>query len=311
MIQILLVRPRGFCAGVNRAVQTLSRVCDRHPSDPVYVLHEIVHNSWVVESFRRRGVRFVESLTEVPVGSILLFSAHGVSPAIRQEARDRSLKTIDATCPLVARVHQMAIRLASEGFHLFLIGHKGHQEVVGTLGEAPDRMTLLSTVDEAQALDPDEYRKENARFSYLVQTTLSGEEFIKIVAILREKFPELTDPPGAGICFATRNRQEAVHSIAPESDLVLVVGSKNSSNSKRLAELGGKSGKRSFLIDGPDDLDRSWFSDGMTILVTAGASAPEEVLRRCVARLGDWFPTTLDERTVFEENVSFQLPKID
>ena len=306
-MKILLVRPRGFCAGVNRAVETLSLLCDR-ASGPIYAFHEIVHNFWVVDHFRKRGVRFVESLEEIPEGGTVLFSAHGISPAVRERARTRSLKTIDATCPLVARVHQLAKQLARDGFHIFLLGHPGHQEVIGTLGEAPEKMTLVSTAAEARTLPPDTGGPTGTKRTYLMQTTLSDEGWREIVAALRERFPDLIDPPGAGVCFATRNRQEAVRQIAPESDAVLVVGSRNSSNSKRLAELGEKSGNPSYLIDGPVDIDPKWFTADSTILMTAGASAPEEILDLCVKRLAELFDVEVVERVVCEENVTFSAP---
>ena len=303
-MKLILVKPRGFCAGVNRAVQILSRACAGAGETQIYVLHEIVHNSWVVEGFRRRGVLFVESLDEVPEGETVLFSAHGVSPAVRRQAAGRNLKTVDATCPLVASLHRLARRFAAEGWHIFLIGHKGHQEVTGTLGEAPEQMTLVSSAAEVPALllpetaDPD-------KLTYLTQTTLSEEGWREIVAALRARFPALADPPGAGVCFATRNRQEAVRRVAPEADALLVVGSANSSNSRRLAELGEKSAVPSFLINGPDDIDPVRFSPEMTLLMTAGASAPEEVFQKCVEKLAAFFPVEIEERTVCEENVSF------
>ena len=305
-MKIILVQPRGFCAGVNRAVQILTHACDDSES-PIYVLHEIVHNYWVVQSFKERGVRFVESLSEVPQGSTVLFSAHGVSPAIRAEAEARSLNTVDATCPLVASLHRLARKFSSEGFHIFLIGHQGHQEVVGTLGEAPGQMTLVSSADDVGRLPPPEEWPAGAKFTYLAQTTLSDEGWRTIVAELRGRFPGLVDPPGAGVCFATRNRQEAVRTVAPEVDIVLVVGSPNSSNSRRLAELGEKSGTRSVLIDGPDDIDPAWFIPSSRILVTAGASAPEDIVQRCIARLGELFEIEVEERIVRDENVKFSL----
>lgn len=294
-MKIILVQPRGFCAGVHRAVQILSQTCDR-ADGPIYVFHEIVHNFWVVDHFRNRGVRFVESLDEIPAGETVLFSAHGVSPAIREEAQSRSLKMIDATCPLVARVHQMAKRFAAEGYHIFFIGHRGHQEVIGTLGEAPENMTLVSSVQEARGLPTAENWPAETKFTYLMQTTLSDEGWREIAAVLRERFPTLTDPPGTGVCLATRHRQGAVRNTAPEADVVLVVGSRNSSNSRRLAELGEKSGKPSYLIDGPDDIDPAWFLPDSTILMTAGASAPEEIIDLCVQRLASLFDVEISER---------------
>ncbi|MBR5414355.1 MAG: 4-hydroxy-3-methylbut-2-enyl diphosphate reductase [Thermoguttaceae bacterium] len=304
-MKLILVRPRGFCAGVNRAVQMLARTCAEVGSAPIYVLHEIVHNYWVVEDFKRRGVRFVESLDEVPGGATVLFSAHGVSPKIRDAAARRGLAAIDATCPLVASLHRQARRFADQGWHIFLIGHKGHQEVIGTLGEAPRQMTLVSSTEDARTLTlPDS--ADPARLTYLTQTTLSEEGWRAIVAELRKRFPALTDPPGAGVCFATRNRQEAVRRVAPEADALLVVGSANSSNSRRLAELGEKSGTRSFLINGPDDIDPARFTPEMTLLMTAGASAPEEVFQLCVEKLTRFFSVEIEERVICEENAEFR-----
>lgn len=287
-MKLVLVHPRGFCTGVTRAVRILSDTC-AEADGPIYVLHEIVHNYWVVEDFKKRGVRFVESLDEIPSGSTVLFSAHGVSPAVREEARKRGLRTVDATCPLVASLHRLACRYAADGWRIFLIGHKGHQEVIGTFGEAPDRITLVSSVEEAETISIPETADSETRFTYLTQTTLSDEGWREIVAVLRRRFPELHDPPGAGACFATRNRQEAVRLAAPDADALLVVGSPNSSNSRRLAELGEKSGTRSFLINGPDDIDPARFTHSDTIVMTAGASAPEAVFQKCVDKLAASF----------------------
>ena len=304
-MKLILVRPRGFCAGVNRAVQMLARTCAEAGGKPIYVLHEIVHNYWVVEDFKKRGVRFVESLDRVPEGSTVLFSAHGVSPSVRLEAARRGLSAVDATCPLVASLHRQARRFADGGRHIFLIGHKGHQEVIGTLGEAPEKMTLVSSTADAQTLTLPE-SADPRKLTYLTQTTLSEEGWRSIVAELRRRFPALADPPGAGVCFATRNRQEAVRRTAPEADALLVVGSANSSNSRRLAELGEKSGTRSFLINGPDDIDPSQFDSETTLLMTAGASAPEEVFQLCVEKLARLFPVEIEERVVCEENAEFR-----
>lgn len=304
-MRLILVKPRGFCAGVNRAVQILTRTCAESGPAPIYVLHEIVHNFWVVEDFKKKGVRFVESIDQVPAGSVVLFSAHGVSPAVRREATARGLKTVDATCPLVASLHRQAIRLTETGWHIFLIGHRGHQEVIGTLGEAPRQMTLVPSADDARTLVLPDSADPN-RLTYLTQTTLSEEGWRGIVAALRARFPALTDPPGAGVCFATRNRQEAVRRVVPEADALLVVGSANSSNSRRLAELGEKSAVPSFLINGPDDIDPGRFTPDMTLLMTAGASAPEEVFQRCVEKLARHFPVEIEERVICEENASFR-----
>ncbi|MGI5831765.1 MAG: 4-hydroxy-3-methylbut-2-enyl diphosphate reductase [Thermoguttaceae bacterium] len=304
-MKLILVRPRGFCAGVNRAVQILSHTCAEAGENPVYVFHEIVHNSWVVEGFRKKGVRFVESLDQVPTGATVLFSAHGVSPAVRREATLRGLTCIDATCPLVASLHRLARKYAEEGWHIFLIGHRGHQEVIGVLGEAPERMTLVSSADEVSSLSIPE-TADPTKLTYLTQTTLSEEGWRGIVAALRLRFPALVTPPGAGACFATRNRQEAVRRTVPEADALLVVGSANSSNSRRLAELGEMSAVRSFLVNGPDDIDPTEFTPEMTLVMTAGASAPEEVFQECVGKLAQFFPVEIEQRVVCEETAVFR-----
>lgn len=302
-MKILLASPRGFCAGVNRAIQTLAEIRNR-AEGPIYVLHEIVHNFWVVDSFRKQGVRFVESLSDVPPGETVLFSAHGISPAVRKEAARRRLQTIDATCPLVQRIHEMSRRFAADGYQILLIGHAGHQEVIGTLGEAPERMTLVSSLEEIDRLDfpPD------TKLVCLTQTTLSHQNARQIIDALKRRFPDLVEPPNSGICFATRHRQEAVESLLPEADLLLVVGSRNSSNSRRLAELGEAARKPARLIDGPADLRSDWFSGNETVLLTAGASAPEEVVQKTVEWLAERFDATVQSRVVHEENVVFQPP---
>ena len=299
-MKIILASPRGFCAGVNRAVETLDAAL-RRQNGPLFALHEIVHNRRVVDSFRERGTKFVETLDEVPFGETVLFSAHGVSPSVREEASRRYLRTIDATCPLVERVHRLAKQYANLGVHIFYIGHAGHQEVIGTLGEAPEKMTLVTSEADVETLKPME-----VPCTYLMQTTLSSTESERIVAALRAKFPTLLEQENAGICFATQHRQEAVARLAPESDAVLVVGSRNSSNSRRLAELGEAAGKPTRLIDGPDDLCPDWFADSETILLTAGASAPEEIVRRCVDWFAAHFAATVEERVVHKENVVFR-----
>jgi 4-hydroxy-3-methylbut-2-enyl diphosphate reductase len=272
---------------------------------PVYVYHEIVHNKYVVETFRSKGAVFVDDLSEVPPGSHLLFSAHGVSPEIRRIARQRKLMAIDATCPLVTKVHLEAIRFAKSGYTIVLIGHEGHDEVIGTMGEAPEAIVLVETeqdVDELQVAD-------ESRLAYLTQTTLSVDDANRIIARLKQRFPQIQGPPKEDICYATQNRQEAVRLLAPEAELVLVLGSQNSSNSQRLRELGEEHDCPSYLIDGPQDLVSSWFEGVETVLVTAGASAPESVVTQCLDYLRDAYGATVEIRTVRREEVHFPLPR--
>lgn len=303
-MKVLLAAPRGFCAGVNMAIESLEMAL-RAFGSPVYVYHEIVHNKYVVETFEKRGVVFVEHLDEVPENSHLLFSAHGVSPEIRNLARKRNLNAIDATCPLVTKVHIEARRFADKGYTIFLIGHEGHDEVVGTMGEAPGRMILVQSEEDVDSLDlpPD------AKASYLTQTTLSVDDANRIIARLKSRFPDLVGPPKGDICYATQNRQQAVHQLSPEADLVLVVGSQNSSNSQRLRELAMENGVESHLIDGVEDIDPDRLRDVETVVVTAGASAPESVVRECVDYLCEHHGAEVELRTLKEEQVHFPLPK--
>ncbi|MEZ6096409.1 MAG: 4-hydroxy-3-methylbut-2-enyl diphosphate reductase [Pirellulaceae bacterium] len=303
-MNVILANPRGFCAGVNMAVESLDLALKSFGS-PVFVYHEIVHNKYVVESFREKGAVFVDELAEVPVGAILLFSAHGVSPEIRQVAKERKLTAIDATCPLVTKVHLEAIKYSRDGYKIFLIGHEGHDEVIGTMGEAPDAMILVESAEEVDALDVD----PNGRYAYLTQTTLSVDDANKIIARLRERFPNLVNPPKEDICYATQNRQEAVRILSKEANICLVLGSKNSSNSQRLRELAASEGVNSYLIDGPADIDPNWFNGSETVLVTAGASAPETVVEQVLDWLRDRFNATIEVRTTREESVHFPLPK--
>jgi 4-hydroxy-3-methylbut-2-enyl diphosphate reductase len=303
-LHIILAAPRGFCAGVNMALESL-RLALRAYGAPIYVYHEIVHNRWVVQRFRAEGVVFVEDIAAVPEGATLLFSAHGVSPAVRREATARRLRTIDATCPLVTKVHQEAIRFARAGYTIVLIGHAGHDEVVGTVGEAPQAIMLVQTAEDVDRIavpDP-------ARVAYLTQTTLSVDEVAEIIARLKTRFPRIVGPPRQDICYATHNRQQAVRLLAPEVDLVLVVGSQNSSNSRRLAELARSCGVPAHLVDGPADIALAWFSGVKKVLITAGASAPEDIVQECVALLQAHFHATIESRMVREEHVSFLLPE--
>lgn len=272
---------------------------------PIYVYHEIVHNQYVVRTFRDKGAVFVDSLDEVPEASTLLFSAHGVSPQIRQHARDRRLNAIDATCPLVTKVHLEAIKFAKEGYKIILIGHEGHDEVIGTLGEAPEAILLVEDEAGVEKLD----FPPGTRLAYLTQTTLSVDDAGRIIAALRNRFPQITCPPKEDICYATQNRQEAVRELTESADAVIVLGSQNSSNSQRLRELAAEKGRMAFLVDGPQDLKTEWFDASMTVLITAGASAPESVVREAVDWLVEHFDATVATKTIREEKVYFPLPK--
>ena len=303
-MKILLANPRGFCAGVNMAIQCLEETVRMFGSQ-IYVYHEIVHNKYVVDRFTQQGVKFVDHLSEVPVGSILLYSAHGVSPAIRQEARSRSLQTIDATCPLVTKVHLEAIKYARAGYNIVLIGHEGHDEVIGTMGEAPESITLVDSTEEVDELN----LPADAKLAYLTQTTLSVEEAGRIIERLKQRYPQIESPPKGDICYATTNRQHAVAQLAPRANVVLVLGSQNSSNSKRLKEIAGDIGRPSYLIDGASEIDPNWFTAGDTVLITAGASAPEIVVQECISWLIERFQAEVEEVTIREEHVTFPLPK--
>jgi 4-hydroxy-3-methylbut-2-enyl diphosphate reductase len=303
-MKIILANPRGFCAGVNMAIESLEQALDYFGA-PLYVYHEIVHNKYVVERFRKRGTVFVETLEEVPEGAPLLYSAHGVSPQVREQARQRNLKAIDATCPLVTKVHLEAIKYAREGFTIILIGHEGHDEVIGTMGEAPDRMVLVENADDVERLDlPNE-----TRVAYLTQTTLSVDDANIVIEALRKRFPNIANPHKDDICYATQNRQEAVRELAQRSDVVLVLGSQNSSNSKRLAEIAASLGPGAHLIDGVAEIRPEWFDGAETVLITAGASAPEDVVQECIEYLQNRFGAAIQEEFIREENVHFPLPK--
>jgi 4-hydroxy-3-methylbut-2-enyl diphosphate reductase len=302
-MRILLTSPRSFCAGVIMAIEALDKTLELVGA-PVYVYHEIIHNTHVVERFRSRGVVFVEELAEVPPGSVLLYSAHGVSPVIRQVARERRLRTIDATCPLVAKVHREALRFAREGRTIVLIGHEGHDEIVGIIGEAPDRIKLVEDVEDVERLE----LEDETRVAYLTQTTLSVSDTEHIIRALKERFPHIIGPARDDICYASQNRQEAVQLLAVEADVVLVLGSQNSSNSQRLRETAEARGKPAYLVDRPGDLRREWFRPNDVVVVTAGASAPEEVVLACVEFLCEQYGASVEHRTVVEEHMSFALP---
>ena len=302
-MKIILAAPRGFCAGVNMAIECLDMALNAFGA-PIYVYHEIVHNRFVVESFTERGVVFVDELSEVPAGSHLLFSAHGVSPEIREMAKARDLLAIDATCPLVTKVHLEAIRFAKLGYIIVLIGHEGHDEVVGTMGEAPEAIVLVESEEEVDRLE----FPADAQIAYLTQTTLSVDDASRIIRRLESRFPQIASPPKQDICYATQNRQEAVRLLAKEADLVLVLGSQNSSNSQRLKEISQELQVPAHLIDGVQDIHSDWFSEVDTVLITAGASAPESVVEDCVDYLQEHHDATVEIRTIREEQVHFQLP---
>jgi len=303
-MRILLASPRGFCAGVNMAIDCLDE-CVRRFGPNIYVYHEIVHNRYVVDRFTSMGVTFVDDPSEAPEGAILLYSAHGVSPEVRRAARGRKLRTIDATCPLVTKVHLEAIRYSDAGYHIVLIGHEGHDEVIGTMGEAPESITLVETAADVDRL---EFPKD-AKLAYLTQTTLSVEEAGVVIRRLEERFPGIEHPPKEDICYATTNRQSAVRDLIDQADLLLVLGSQNSSNSRRLQEIGSVEGKRAYLIDGRAELRPEWFEGVETVLITAGASAPEVVVQDVIEHLRQNYGATLSEAVTRDEHVTFPLPK--
>ena len=301
---ILVASPRGFCAGVSYAVEIVDLVLERY-GPPVYVRHEIVHNRYVVDRLRALGARFVEDLADVPPGSLLIFSAHGVAPAVREDARARALRVIDATCPLVTKVHLQALKHAREGFEILLIGHRGHVEVIGTLGHAPDRMHLIETVEDVERVQV----RDPERLAVVTQTTLSMDDTRAIVEAVRRRFPSVRTPPKDDICYATQNRQTAVKELARGSDKVLVIGSPTSSNANRLVEVARNEGIDARLIDDARDIDPAWLAECHTVGLTAGASTPETLVQDAIARLQTLgFPEVRDLQTA-EENVSFPLPR--
>ncbi|NLG54309.1 MAG: 4-hydroxy-3-methylbut-2-enyl diphosphate reductase [Rhodococcus sp.] len=303
--RVLLAEPRGYCAGVDRAVETVEKALEKHGA-PIYVRKEIVHNRHVVETLTDQGVIFVDETDEVPEGSLLVFSAHGVSPAVHEAAAERNLHTIDATCPLVTKVHQEAKRFARDDYDILLIGHEGHEEVEGTAGEAPDHVQL---VDGPNAVDNVTVRDES-KVIWLSQTTLSVDETMQTVARLRERFPGLQDPPSDDICYATQNRQVAVKAMAPECDLVIVVGSRNSSNSVRLVEVAlGAGAKASYLVDYAREVDLAWLDGVRTVGITSGASVPEILVRGVVDLLAEHGFADVQSVTTANETLVFALPR--
>jgi 4-hydroxy-3-methylbut-2-enyl diphosphate reductase len=302
--KLLLAAPRGYCAGVDRAVQTVERALDLYGA-PVYVRKEIVHNKHVVEQLRERGAVFVDQETEVPEGETVVFSAHGVAPSVHANAQTRSLRTIDATCPLVTKVHVEARKFAEQGYTIVLVGHAGHEEVEGTMGEAPDHIVLIETeadVDALEVEDPD-------RVAYISQTTLSVDETNTIIARLRERFPNITGPRTDDICYATTNRQAAVRQMAGQCDLVLVIGSANSSNSNRLVEVARDHGAASYLIDNEAEVREEWLEGVRVVGITSGASAPEDLVQRLVDFFRERGTTDVSEFEVVQEDVRFMLPR--
>ncbi len=302
--EILLAQPRGFCAGVDRAIDIVERAIELHGA-PIYVRHEIVHNRFVVEDLRNKGAVFIDELDQAPSGSIVIFSAHGVSKAVREEAQTRGLQVFDATCPLVTKVHIEVAKMRAAGREIIMIGHKGHPEVEGTLGQTQDGMYLVETVEDVMALhviNPD-------NLSFVTQTTLSVDDAAAVAGALKKRFPTITEPKKSDICYATQNRQDAVKIMAPECDLVLVVGSANSSNSNRLREVAERKGIESYLIDGPESIDPAWLQGRTRIGISAGASAPERLVQQVIKRLKELGAVSVRNMEGLEEHVSFPLPK--
>ncbi|MFE9887495.1 4-hydroxy-3-methylbut-2-enyl diphosphate reductase [Streptomyces scopuliridis] len=303
--RVLLAAPRGYCAGVDRAVIAVEEALEQYGA-PIYVRHEIVHNKYVVRTLEKKGAIFVEETAEVPEGSIVMFSAHGVAPVVHQEAADRRLATIDATCPLVTKVHKEAVRFADEDYDILLIGHDGHEEVIGTSGEAPDHITLVDGPDDVAHVEV----RDESKVVWLSQTTLSVDETMETVGALKEKFPQLISPPSDDICYATQNRQIAVKQMGADADLVIVVGSKNSSNSVRLVEVAlGAGAGASHLVDGADEIDEAWLDGVSTVGVTSGASVPEILVEGVLEWLSQRGFEDVEIVKAAEESITFSLPK--
>ena len=304
-LRVILAQPRGFCAGVVRAVDIVERALQVHGA-PVYVRHEIVHNKHVVESLREKGARFVEEVDDIPQGAVTVFSAHGVSLKVVDDADARGLQVIDATCPLVSKVHNETKRYARRGYEVVLIGHPGHPEVEGTMGQVSDRVHLVSCLADVAALTP----ADPERLSYVTQTTLSVDDTREIIAALKDRFPGIRGPDVKDICYATQNRQAAVRMLADRCDLILVIGAHYSSNSNRLREIGEEAGTASYLIPDAGGLDRTWLDGVRTVGITAGASAPEVLVRELIDRLGEMYDVAVADLDGIEENVTFKLPRV-
>jgi 4-hydroxy-3-methylbut-2-enyl diphosphate reductase len=303
-MRVILANPRGFCAGVRMAIDVVDQVL-RAQGPPIYVYHEIVHNKHVVDDFRSRGVTFVEDVTDVPAGQTVVFSAHGIPPGVREKAAGRGLVVHDATCPLVTKVHNEVIRYAKDGYQIIFIGHRNHQEAIGTAGEAPDRITIVEEPEEVAHLS----FSPGTKLVYATQTTLSVTDAQRVIAALRARFPDIREPANEDICYATTNRQDAVSAWAGEVDVVLVVGSRNSSNSNRLVDRARELGTAAYLIDEASELDPAWLAGAKSVLLTAGASAPEAYVEGVLDRLRREHGATVEERTLAEEGVAFALPR--
>ena len=302
--EIVLAQPRGFCAGVDRAITIVEKALEKF-GPPIYVRHEIVHNAYVVNDLRARGAIFVDELSEVPTGATVIFSAHGVAPAIREEATRRGLKIFDATCPLVTKVHVEVIKMRKEGMQVVMIGHKGHPEVEGTMGQVPDGIQLVESISDVERLSI----PSDSPVAYVTQTTLSVDETVEIVAALKNKYPHITQPKKQDICYATQNRQDAVKFMAPQVEIVIVVGSPNSSNSNRLRELSEKLGVVSYMVDHPDQLQSEWFINKKRVGLTAGASAPESLAQSIIERIKSFGPRQVKNLGGIVETTAFALPK--
>ena len=303
-MQIILANPRGFCAGVERAIAIVERAIEKFGA-PIYVRHEVVHNKFVCDDLRAKGAVFIDDLADVPTGGTVIFSAHGVSKAVRAEAESRGLKVFDATCPLVTKVHLQVARMRKEGREIVMIGHKGHPEVEGTMGQSPEGMYLVETEADVALLGV----PTPSRLSYVTQTTLSVDDADKIVSALKDRYPEITGPKRDDICYATQNRQDAAKVLATKADVVLVVGSQSSSNSRRLCEVAANLGAKAYLIDQAEQIDLSWLKGAESVGITAGASAPEILVKSVVNRLREIYSGVIVNQPGVQENVTFALPK--
>jgi 4-hydroxy-3-methylbut-2-enyl diphosphate reductase len=302
--EILLAQPRGFCAGVDRAIEIVERAIQIHGA-PIYVRHEIVHNAYVVEDLRKKGAIFIEQLDEVPAGNTVIFSAHGVSKAVRADAEARGLRVYDATCPLVTKVHVEVAKMRDEGLDIVMIGHKGHPEVEGTMGQVGEGMYLVEDIVDVESLK----LRDPERVAFVTQTTLSVDDAADIIAALKARFPAIREPKKQDICYATQNRQDAVKFMAPQCDVVIVVGSPNSSNSNRLREVAEKRGIPAYMVDAPDQIDPRWLEGKRRIGLTAGASAPEALAQQIIQRLNELGVSNVRALEGIEENISFPLPR--